>query len=102
MRFQKRPLGVDFPPPFAAFDHCFELRQPFEGNRSGKFHTLAVEYWQDLLAEKGRVHARFQHRSGQMRLGLRQTVEHEFAGTVGIMDIAGTMVKIEKLTGLRY
>jgi hypothetical protein len=57
---------------------------------------VAAQHGKDILIEKCRIHARFQDGSGKLGFDSFETIHHEFGCAIGIMDIAGPVVDIEK------
>jgi hypothetical protein len=94
------PLGCARPPQTPCLDACFEIGKALEGNAHGILDARGVEAADDLITEKGAVHAHLDRDPGQGRPHDSDTAEDEVLGPMGVMDVAGTMQHIEHLTRL--
>src|SRR6202171_1719517 len=64
--------------------------------------TPAGEQLEEILLEKGRVHAEFQRqRAPQARANLADQFAYEALRALGVVDVAGAVLEPEDLAGLR-
>lgn len=93
-------LGVDSPPPAPRFDALLQRRQTLEGHGDGEFDTFLDQHRDERVAEESPVHPDLDRGSRQGVANLAQASLDEILRAVGIMDVAGSVVKVEDLSGL--
>jgi hypothetical protein len=83
-------------------DHLLEHGKAFERDADGALDTIQVHQGQRLLAEEGAIHAGFKHDVGEGGTDAVEVVHHEVMGPLAVMDIAGAVKDVEKLSRLSH
>jgi hypothetical protein len=89
-------------PPRLGGDQGFHPGPPTQGHFDRVGATQAVEQLEQILLEKGRVHAEFQRqRAPQARANLADQFAHEALRALGVVDVARAVLESQDLPGLR-
>jgi len=100
VRFKEAAFPVEVAPAFAAFDQCLEGGKALERDADRELNTFGIKHGDDVIAEKGAVHARLNDAARQNRLDFPHAGEDEYLGAIGIVYVTGAMPDIEDLSSL--
>ena len=93
---------IEKAPALARFDLVLEDGEAFERDTDRAFDAIQVHERERVLAEEGTVESGLEHGRRQRVAHPIEGVHHERMGVLAVMDIAGTVKDIEKLSGLRH
>src|SRR5208282_621997 len=94
-------IASDRRPPRLCGDQGFHPGPPTQGYFDRVEAPQAVEQLEQILLEKGRVHAEFQRqRAPQARANFADQFAHEALRALGVVNVAGTVLEPEDLSGL--
>ncbi len=97
-----RKLAIEAPPAPPALNYPLKLGKPLKGHRYRKLDPLGVERFDDLVAEKGAVHADLDDDAGADSANNADALQNELKGSVGIVDIARAGKHVKDLARLGY
>jgi hypothetical protein len=100
VRFEEAALSVEVTPALAVLDQRLEGSKAFKGHTDGELNLFGIQHANNVIAEKGAVHARLDDAARQNRLDFPHAGEDERLGAVGVVHVTGTMPDIEDLPGL--
>ena len=82
-------------------DQCLDPGPPTEGHLDGIEATQAGEQLEEIVLEKGRVHAKFQgQRVPQAGAHLADQFAHQALRALAVVDVARTVLEPQDLSGL--
>jgi len=100
VRLEEAALPVEVTPAFPVFDQRLECAKAFEWHADGELHAFGIKHGDDVIAEKGAVHARLDDAARQNGPDFPDTGENERPGAVGVVHVTGPMPDVEHLSGL--
>ena len=88
-------------PPLSGFDHVLEFDEAFERHGDGKLDGAVRKHGYDVFAEESGVHADFDDDTWQGGADFVYACCDERQCVMGVVDVAGAVVQVEHLSGLR-
>jgi len=92
-----RKLITEASPTSPALNHLLKLSKPLKGHRDSELNALVLKCADHLITEEGAVHAHLYDYAGAGGSNNAYALQHEFEGSVGVMNIAGTRQNIKDL-----